>query len=200
MLISAFVFATRIVQSHYFLNPKFQASYLAIFCGSTAWFVSYLAGNPEDRFSHNEAHFTTRSAVIRNVLRNTVDKAVLYFFICYCRIAQSSPDRGPALSPEVGGSSVVRPGSMCHHGGGGLWSYKPASTYGKEIQKWQSVNEEMHLLIDSGTVQLRVDRRARTGIKLERRDTTEVENFAEIIVLRVARKTFMNNELIERMR
>ena len=62
------------------------------------------------------------------------------------------------------------------------------------------MNEEMHLLIDSGTVQLRVDRRARTGIKLERRDTTEVENFAEIIVLRVARKTFMNNELIERMR
>ena len=50
------------------------------------------------------------------------------------------------------------------------------------------MNEEMHLLIDSGTVQLRVDRRARTGIKLERRDTTEVENFAEIIVLRVARK------------
>ena len=30
---------------------------LAIFCGSTARFVSYLVGNPEDRFSHNEAHF-----------------------------------------------------------------------------------------------------------------------------------------------
>ena len=29
---------------------------LAIFCGCTAWFVSDLVGNPEDRFSHNEAH------------------------------------------------------------------------------------------------------------------------------------------------
>ena len=29
---------------------------LAIFCGCTARFVSYLVGYPEDRFSHNEAH------------------------------------------------------------------------------------------------------------------------------------------------
>ena len=29
---------------------------LGIFCGCTAWFVSDLVGNPEDRFSHNEAH------------------------------------------------------------------------------------------------------------------------------------------------
>ena len=29
---------------------------LAIFCNSTARFVSDLVGNPEDRFSHNEAH------------------------------------------------------------------------------------------------------------------------------------------------
>ena len=29
---------------------------LAIFCGSTARFVWDLVGNPEDRFSHNEAH------------------------------------------------------------------------------------------------------------------------------------------------
>ena len=28
---------------------------LAIFCGCTAWFVSDLVGNPEDRFSQNEA-------------------------------------------------------------------------------------------------------------------------------------------------
>ena len=53
-LISAFVFATRIVQSLFFLNTKFQA--LAIFCGCTAWFVSDLVGNPEDRFSHVVAH------------------------------------------------------------------------------------------------------------------------------------------------
>ena len=29
---------------------------LASFCDCTAWFVSYLVGNPEDQFSHNEAH------------------------------------------------------------------------------------------------------------------------------------------------
>ena len=29
---------------------------LAIFCGCPARFVSDLVGNPEDRFSHNEAH------------------------------------------------------------------------------------------------------------------------------------------------
>ena len=52
-LISAFVFATRIVQSLYFLNMKFE--HLAFLCDSTAWFVSDLVGNPEDRFSHNEA-------------------------------------------------------------------------------------------------------------------------------------------------
>ena len=30
---------------------------LAIFCDLTARFGSDLVGNPEDRFSHNEAHF-----------------------------------------------------------------------------------------------------------------------------------------------
>ena len=29
---------------------------LAILCGYTAWFMSDLVGNPEDRFSHNKAH------------------------------------------------------------------------------------------------------------------------------------------------
>ena len=29
---------------------------LDIFCGCTAWFMSDLVGNPEDRFSHSEAH------------------------------------------------------------------------------------------------------------------------------------------------
>ena len=54
-LISAFVFATRIVQSLYFLNPNFKL--LTISCGCTARFVSDLVENPEDWFSHNEAHF-----------------------------------------------------------------------------------------------------------------------------------------------
>ena len=52
-LISAFVFATRIVQSLYYLNPKFQAS--DIFYSCTARFVSDLVIIPEDWFSHNEA-------------------------------------------------------------------------------------------------------------------------------------------------
>ena len=48
-LISAFVFATWIVQSLYFLNPNFKP--LAIFCDFPARFVWDLVGNPEDRFS-----------------------------------------------------------------------------------------------------------------------------------------------------
>ena len=53
-LISAFVFAIRIVQSLYYLNKKIKP--LSIFFGCTARFVSDLVGNPEYRFSHNEAH------------------------------------------------------------------------------------------------------------------------------------------------
>ena len=52
LLISAFVFSTCIVQSYFYLNPKFKASsYLlwlhSLFCVGP--------GNTEDRFSHNEA-------------------------------------------------------------------------------------------------------------------------------------------------
>ena len=50
-LISAFVFATLIVQSLYFLNPKFHASSYLL------WLYSPVCvGNPEDWFSQNEAH------------------------------------------------------------------------------------------------------------------------------------------------
>ena len=52
-LISAFVCATRIVQSLFFLNPKFQASSHLLWLHSPI--VSDLVGNPEDQFSHNEA-------------------------------------------------------------------------------------------------------------------------------------------------
>ena len=59
-LISAFVFATQIVQSLYFLNTKFPASSHLVWL-YTAWFVWDLVGNPEDRFSHNEAHVVIKS-------------------------------------------------------------------------------------------------------------------------------------------
>ena len=55
-LISAFVFAKRIVQSLYFLNFIHNFKPLAILSGCTAWFVSDLVGNPEDWFSHTKAH------------------------------------------------------------------------------------------------------------------------------------------------
>ena len=48
-LISAFVFATWIVQSLFSFKP------LNIFYSCTAWFVSDRVGNPKDQFSHNEA-------------------------------------------------------------------------------------------------------------------------------------------------
>ena len=43
--------------------PKPQA----IFCGCAAQFVSDLIGNPEDRFSHNEAHMKTMMVCICTV-------------------------------------------------------------------------------------------------------------------------------------
>ena len=54
-LISAFVFAIQIIQSLFYLNPKFQAS------SRLLWLYSPVCvkhgRKPEDRFSHNEAHF-----------------------------------------------------------------------------------------------------------------------------------------------
>ena len=52
-LISAFIFAIRIVKFLLYINRNVKPS--AIFYGCTARFVSDLVGNPEDRFSHNEA-------------------------------------------------------------------------------------------------------------------------------------------------
>ena len=49
-LISAFVFATRIVQYSSSSNIQ-NFKFLAIFCDCTGRFVSNLVGNPEDRFS-----------------------------------------------------------------------------------------------------------------------------------------------------
>ena len=56
-LISTLVFAVEIVQSLYFLNPKFQVSSHLLWPFSQ--FVSDLVGNPEDRLSHNAVHIMT---------------------------------------------------------------------------------------------------------------------------------------------
>ena len=40
------------------LLPESNFKHLALFFDFTARFVSDLVGNPEDRFSHNEAHIT----------------------------------------------------------------------------------------------------------------------------------------------
>ena len=45
-------------------SEKFKS--LTIFCGCTAWFVSDLVGNPEDRFSHNEAQLPSNILLIRS--------------------------------------------------------------------------------------------------------------------------------------
>ena len=63
-LISAFVFATQIVESLFFLNPKFQASYLVFFRDCTGQFVSDMVGNPEDQFSRITAHIWAMVAML----------------------------------------------------------------------------------------------------------------------------------------
>ena len=47
---------------------RYKVQFLAILCACTAWFVPDLVGNPEDRFSHNEAHinFSCFYMCIRN--------------------------------------------------------------------------------------------------------------------------------------
>ena len=42
---------------------------LTIFCGCIGRSMSDLVGNPEDRFSHNEAHFVEASVRFRSKLR-----------------------------------------------------------------------------------------------------------------------------------
>ena len=63
-LISAFVFATRIVQSLFYLNPKFQASN-HLLCLYSPVCVD-LVGDPEDQFSHNEAHIIVAGPMANN--------------------------------------------------------------------------------------------------------------------------------------
>ena len=72
------------------LLPKFIRNFkpLAILCGCAARFVSDLVGNPEDRFSHNEAQIGT--ALIR--LHMEADLSHYWFtctivgFVSLCRV------------------------------------------------------------------------------------------------------------------
>ena len=54
-LISVFIFTTKTVQCFYFLNPKLRASSHLVWLSNQ--FVSNLVRNPEDRSSHDTAHF-----------------------------------------------------------------------------------------------------------------------------------------------
>ena len=62
-LISTLVFAVEIVQSLYFLNPKFQVS--SHLQRPYSQFVSDLVRNPKDRLSHDAAHIMTGDKPVR---------------------------------------------------------------------------------------------------------------------------------------
>ena len=63
----------RYIDSTISLVPIRNFKPLAILCGCTAWFVWGLVGNPEDRFSHNQAHF--------NHSEKTFKTCMLFFMI-----------------------------------------------------------------------------------------------------------------------
>ena len=53
---------------------------LAIFCGCTAWFVSDLVGNHEDRFSHNEAHIYLGQSNSADWIKKTISGSMESLF------------------------------------------------------------------------------------------------------------------------
>ena len=68
----AFVFATRIVQFVFYLNPKFQVSNLFL-----RLFVSNLVGNPDDRFSFVAAQFILVCFQVPTLLRSITNEEIL---------------------------------------------------------------------------------------------------------------------------
>ena len=80
------VFATRIVQSLYFLNTKFQAS------SHLVWSYSLVCvgpgRKPEDRFCHNKAHTCITSVVSKSEISR------LYFTKLSSVAAQTGPKKG----------------------------------------------------------------------------------------------------------
>ena len=84
-LISAFVFATRIVQLLYFLNPKFQAS-SQLLCLYSPVCVRPVR-KPHCLFSHETAHLMNYNAFKENPLS---PRTVLGNFRCNARIKESA--------------------------------------------------------------------------------------------------------------
>ena len=72
-LIIAFVFATWLVQSLFYLNPKLNS--LAFFCGCAAQFVSDLVRNTEDRFSRDTTDLSIEERL--GAISNTASSAIL---------------------------------------------------------------------------------------------------------------------------
>ena len=62
-LISAYVFATQIAQSLFYLNPKFQGS--SFLCDCTGWSMLDLFRNPEYRFSRIAASISGAQALVQ---------------------------------------------------------------------------------------------------------------------------------------
>ena len=62
----AFVFATQIVQSLYFLNPNFKP--LAIFCGCAAWFVSVKVGDQKTSLVMTQLMMSTINALCDSLM------------------------------------------------------------------------------------------------------------------------------------
>ena len=81
-LISAFGFATWIVQILYYLNPKFQA----MFCGCTAWFVSYYinyADYPQHMILYIFYHFNSNPRFSPFLLSLRCKLGVTFIRNCY---------------------------------------------------------------------------------------------------------------------
>ena len=73
--ISTFVFATQIVHSLYFLNPKFQASSHLLWLYSPVCVRS--GRNPEDRFSRDLAQIEVTYVTIRSNIGNRHDNKLM---------------------------------------------------------------------------------------------------------------------------
>ena len=97
-------FSTLIVQSLYYLNPKFQASCYLLWLYSLVCVGS--GRNPEDRFSHNEAHFSFNTEGERSCLFPR-DDLISSHQIIHPRKASSPCRRCAAHFAKAGNSDTL---------------------------------------------------------------------------------------------